>query len=321
MHRGETKKQHYVPRFYLRRFTGDHDKLFVLDLRNRRFARRTGVSGVCQDKYFYGLRTGVSDVASQEVEAALGAIETRIGNRLPAIHESFLNGEPISPEDVNLLSRLISMLWLRGPAMRKDICETSSHVIKQAMTMVAKSGGVAALLAEESDGEPVGPETVVAVEKALREGTYSPNLDNSVHLAMLNEIEGFANLLAAQTWTILINETSLPFVTSDTPVIELIPPTEGFFGPAFSDCTHYFALSSQICMRLTPETTEGHLRQFEGATEALVSNLNLILARPIQYVYARAKEPLQQILDFHKLRWPLSTGNHEKRVDATPEEN
>ncbi len=48
-----TKKQHYVPQFYLRNFTSEDNKLWVFDRVKKEYYCKTPKE-VCYEKYLYG---------------------------------------------------------------------------------------------------------------------------------------------------------------------------------------------------------------------------------------------------------------------------
>lgn len=58
-----TKKQHFVPKFYLKRFARN-GQIQVCDVRAKRILKAYGYKSVCYEKFFYGVETGVQDEVS-----------------------------------------------------------------------------------------------------------------------------------------------------------------------------------------------------------------------------------------------------------------
>ena len=50
-----TEKQHYVPKFYLKRFTRE-GQIQVLNVKTKRIGKPRPYGSVCYEKFFYGRR-------------------------------------------------------------------------------------------------------------------------------------------------------------------------------------------------------------------------------------------------------------------------
>ena len=313
----ETKHQHYVPRFYLRRFVGPDNLIRSLDIQSRRLPNPTGPAKICQHDFFYGLVTGERDEVSQRIERGFQGVEDKIASRLPSIEATILNRSAISDDDKEILSLLISLLWIRGPAMRNQVNEMSTQVAKKMMEFVTHSGQLGphmrrAALDRGEDPE-IDPEVLKAAEDMMTSGEYDLKWNNSLHLRMLNDFKNYARLFSAQYWYVLVNESQVPFVTADNPVAVQQPPNEGIFGTPFMGRTHHFALNPQVRIVCTPPATgvlEGakslKRRTLFARNAPYVEQLNLVTAsQAIQFVYADRSEPLKTLLDFQNRTKPL----------------
>lgn len=105
-----TEDQHFVPKFYLKRFADSQGFLDVLDVKKRQLARRRSYGGVCYDKFFYGAVTGQQDEVSRVIEKWLQQIESEVARKLPGIIKKILAYEHIDDEDRYILTVLLSML-------------------------------------------------------------------------------------------------------------------------------------------------------------------------------------------------------------------
>ncbi|MBI4535636.1 MAG: DUF4238 domain-containing protein, partial [Ignavibacteriae bacterium] len=131
-----TKRQHFVPRFYLRRFLNSKNEVEVLDCAQGKIIAPRGTKGICYEDFFYGIRTGEPDEVSQEIEKAFQQIESSIAASLDGIIFKLVNNEQILIGDKWTIALLMSMLWLRGPIMRKQINEMSEYMMKEVMKRV-----------------------------------------------------------------------------------------------------------------------------------------------------------------------------------------
>src|ERR1700676_408543 len=93
------KKQHYVPRFYLRRFSSDGTSINLYNIpSNRRILRANLKNQACRD-YFYGKEL--------VVEHAIAGLEAEAASVLRKIDEYELLPPPFSPDHVTLVHHLV----------------------------------------------------------------------------------------------------------------------------------------------------------------------------------------------------------------------
>lgn len=300
----DARRQHYVPRFYLRGFAGPDGLIQILDRKNRRFPAARGPKALCVEDYFYGVEARVRDDVSQAIEGAFQEMENRLGNEVPKICSAIELDREMTPQGRYALAMLMSMLWIRGSAMREQVSRMQTDVLKTSMAMLADHDRFEARIREQGTlrGETPDDEAVNALRNRLAAGDYDPKWNNSLHLSMLDEIPNWANLFNVQDWLILINESGLPFVTSDNPVGVFEPEREGF-PVTFVERTHCLALSPQLCLiascpdRMGPE---GQLfRRIVGPSEVQgIRWENLRLGHQARFVYANSREPLTHILEY-----------------------
>jgi len=150
------------------------------------------------------------------------------------------------------------------------------------------------------------------------QGKYSLEFNNAQHMMMFENHEGFTNLFCGQDWTVYISKSEKRFVTSDNPVVVVVPERVGFYGPTFLERTHCFALTPEICIeaRYPRKETGKKIKRkllFKG-DEMKVLPLNMILASQAhEYAYATDKQSLEDILEMAK-RFPFPQ-KRSKRKD------
>jgi len=116
-----TKNQHFVPQFYLRRFLNQNNEVEVLDLKLMKCAKPRGTRKICYAEFFYGIETGIPDDTSQKIEGFFQKIEDFVANNLDSTIDRILNNKQVESDDKMLIAYLMSMLWIRGQEMRKQI--------------------------------------------------------------------------------------------------------------------------------------------------------------------------------------------------------
>jgi hypothetical protein len=312
-----TRKQHFVPRFYLRRFLNGNNEVEVLDSKQLKCLPPKGTRGICYEDFFYGIRTGQPDAVSQHVENNFRDMEHEIGKRIDPIISKLLNSEQVLDKEKWIVAWLMSMIWVRGPAMRWQVNRISEKVLKH-VNEIRFSVLPAEKIFDKFD-KKTGITTDLEVREKVKEmmlsKDYSLEFSNEQHLMMFDDIHKFANLFYAQHWLVYISKLPQKFVTSDNPVVVVIPKSKSFYPPSFLERTHYFALTPEICIEANyPNDGAGKKLKrkilFRGS-EKEVLNLNTIIGNQAhQYIYAKEKQDLEDILAEVKF---------QKELFATPE--
>jgi hypothetical protein len=182
----EKKKQHYVPKFYLR-FFGNHEKdthIGLYNIPSRKFITEAAISSQAYENFFYG--------KDSEIENALGTIEDQAAKVLKEVIEK--------KEIPKYKSEEYTTLWLfillQGTRTRNAAKETNDmldltikHLFKDHPSL---------------DG--------------IDMSNYRIELEDPVLLNLQTSLKSF---VVAQDLKckLIINESKLPFITSDHPVV------------------------------------------------------------------------------------------------------
>jgi len=312
-----TKKQHFVPQFYLRRFLNGNNVVEVLDREHMKCIAPKGTKGICYEDYFYGMRTGQPDDLSQRIENYFRQIESEISKRIDLIIPKFLTSEQVTDEEKWVVALLMSMVWVRGPVMRNQVNELSEKALKWMNEMrfsILPAQRIFDKFDEET-GKTTTPEERERIKEMMVSKNYSLDFSNELHLMMFDDINKYANLFFAQHWTVYISKLQQKFITSDNPLAIVFPKHKGFYPPSFLERIHHFSLTPEICIkaRYSDKDSGKKLKRetlFRGS-EKEVLELNMIIAgQAHKYVYAKGKQDLEDILT--EVRW-------QQEYFATPE--
>jgi Protein of unknown function (DUF4238) len=309
-----TKEQHFVPKFYLGNFA-DGEMIQVLKLRERRIGKARPYTSVCYDRFFYGVQTGTADDISQEVEAALGVVESHIAERLPAVVERCLRHGLTGP-DYSVLALLMSLQWMRTEHFRQRMQELEAKLLRDLMQKTAGFPGftdTARRAIRDSGGEPTD-EAIERLRKFLRERRYELKVGNSTHILFMfqgDSLVGFHNLLLAQDWRVLLAKGRYRFVTTDNPVAEVFPPRKSIYGHTFLERHHYLPVSPDVLIECTNPARDSEREppwanvQYRDVEEEEVLMYDLMLANHgNRHAYARGKGEFQAML--HEMKHPAT---------------
>lgn len=296
-----TKKQHYVPRFYLKNFADRQGILQTLDIENNRLELPKHYSGVGYANYFYAVETGIPDDISQEVEKWLQQFENYIASEIPHIIDKILNYEHIDKDDRYVLSVLMSLLWLRSPNMREQLNKMEEGLMKQVLGLRATESVDGFI---EKTKKEIPDKEKEKLIKMLKEGSYEVKFNNAQHLKLMTETlgfegPGFANMFFGQKWKVYIAKGEKRFITSDSPLAEWWQPPKDFYGNAsFLERNKYFPLTPEILFELTYPigSTKAKRKTIFKSEDNIVELFNiLIAAKSHEFAYSGNKELLENI--------------------------
>lgn len=181
---GEYKRQHFVPKFYLRNFAIDEEKkaISLYNHRTGKYVPRATIKGQAYDDYLYGKDGAVE----KDLQSFDDAVATLLANPITKINP------PDNPKDFNLLREYILVQHFRTKKAGDEI-------------LASLNAGIKAINPFMPPGQQLPPE-----------GTLSH--DFPALLSLYNALEHLPlmNYLMPRSF---VNLTNYPFITSDHPVI------------------------------------------------------------------------------------------------------
>lgn len=220
-------QQHYVPQFYLKEFkTPQKNRCQVFC-----FDKKSGsiflpkVSKVAAERYFYDLDE------DQSFEKALGKFEDKVIGSYRALLK-FKSLTKITPIDKATIAYFIAIQHSRTRRTRNIIKDASEKVLEQA---------------QELGIEPDEIVRELSTEGGAKQFQY--------HLMGMVSSK-FTKLLLKMKWTLVINQTEIPFWTSDSPLIYYNSlPFNKYDGQGFERIGSelYFPLNPKLSLAILDE--------------------------------------------------------------------
>jgi hypothetical protein len=213
------KHHHYIPRFYLKRFSVNNEGKFLglYNLNNRRFIQNAPIKSQAYENFLYG--------ENDEIENALAEIEGSISQMFNYwTDERLLYPPPPETNGFKLLRRFILYQAYRTPKSGNDLME----MLNQGMKTFVKQ---------------FNPKSW----ESFKDGKLVH--ENPVLLGLFKSIEN-EHLLNYLDCKFLVNLSLLPFITSDSPVVfynELLEKAENYVG-----ATSFVAKGLQIFYPIHP---------------------------------------------------------------------
>ena len=298
-----TKKQHFVPKFYLKRFA-KAGQIQVFDVLANRIGNPHTCAAVCYKRFFYAAETGVRDEISQAFECVFSQIEDVCDKALPEIIERAVS-EQLTNSDLYVLAYFKSTQWLRTPSFRERLQKIQAETQKWMLKQRASLPGFQDYICSTADGREISDEQIEEVKRFIKSGEYDIRNNNAQHLNFIDEgnINGFCNLFLAKKWRIIISARPCHFITSDNPVAEWIPPRTGLTPVTFMGHRHLLALTPNILIEtvhpddMDPEQQPVDHLSYHTANAKGVLMFNAVLANNAhQFAYAPRTDEFEQLL-------------------------
>ena len=270
----ETRKQHYVPQLYLRRFVGAKDMLLVFD-RERNEAFRTKPAGVAAQRDFN--RIEVEGMDPNAVEKVLSEFEGEIAPRLDQI----ITKQSIADEaDRSAIVNLMAAMTLRNPKRRKGLSTVIENFTKTYFGNKANYDSYAA------DMKKAGKEPEFTLEELQGEISIIKASKESILAAEIDQHNPAAKRLWEKKWQLVIAPEGSSFVTTDDPVcIRWTDGQEHADRPGLAEVSSeiLFPLSPKVVLRGRAEGEEDVVNADAGAVAEINSH---IIANATRQVYA-----------------------------------
>ncbi len=193
MKTNKIKLQHYVPRFYLKRFANIDGENHILDgfdkFEEKQF--NTDVMNVACENFFYDTQ----DDTEQETEKALSSIEGKFNESLSKLIK-LRDVSKISDEERYFISMFIAVQYIRTKENREMLKDS----IKQ--------------LSDRLSRENLSPTLAREIKEAQTDESIK-----KMQVRLLQDTPQLADIIYQMKWIIITNCTKTPFWTSDNPVV------------------------------------------------------------------------------------------------------
>ena len=238
----QTKRQHYVPRFYLKPFVRPDGKLRVSDLQESR-EYVSSLQNVAVQSGFYDVDLSGYTYSSEDW---LGELESDAATVLRYLIDDPSAITTLTSEQENALARFIAALILRTPRKRQELDDSLDAVFSQ-IEQNLKGQFVSQF--GESQGHAEFREWKA---KPFHEqyGEKEPSQPASTTNHLLGEVQGFANLLRAAPWRIGDTPKHGQLYTSDNPVSRYLRPVRPWWDVGFSSFQYFLPLSPRLLLKI-----------------------------------------------------------------------
>lgn len=297
-----TKRQHYLPKFFLKRFTDKEGRLSCLQRGqdgSRKLLTRQSIENVGVKKFLYEVPVPAEEGKSQyifpnNIENIFSQIESNMKDKLEVISETLAVmgcGSSISDNELDeLLSHLsLYLAWfvLRHP---KSICrirsERSAIDILREKHLTTSTSLKEAFVKVTSIGQEI-PETCFMLESMAEILSIYINLitpfDSNVESGVREGLPLYGLCFYLRKCSVIVfvlSDTTVPLIGVDFPVtVDIVPGVVG----------HYWPISSEISLLFVDDNRSIFGKHSVAAEEA--NELNLVALDSCDWSLAFCRDP------------------------------
>lgn len=315
-----SKRHHYLPQFYLQRFTGEDGMLCLFDRESKEFRKQQPLNTALQ-KDFYTIMDadGLKSDGIEQMFSGLESVACDVITRLDAHHTCWKHER----ERVSF-AIFIAYFYTRTPAFDQGQTALAEHLYRVWMKANHPTAEVTAQWFQkfaEKTGEQVDNETVEEFFRTVRDDTYDVEVPRQHNIrVMVDSALHLAEILLTMNWTFVQAPRGLAFITSDAPFIIAPPPGESdwrAYGVLTPGAASTIPLSPSTCLVIAGQggkDSYGHIQK--DAARRINANVAMNSER---FIIARDQPYLERLVKrthVDQCRWTSRFEFNTAKIDG-----
>lgn len=230
MSNNRTKRQHYIPRFYLEYFTDADGMVWTYDQKVNE-VRASIPENTAVETNFYSIKNEDGEY-NDVLEDWLAGVEGKAASLYPKL----LKGEVLVGQEKADFAVFLSSLHVRSPAMIRANAELAGIMVQHAADILLKDRKQFEAFMDKRDAEtskitpPQERESIF--EFASNKENYFIAVDQKKGLQGMGAADRLTDIFLQMNW-LLIECQRQHLITSDSPVVQVTPPQD--YHPIYGD--------------------------------------------------------------------------------------
>lgn len=225
------KNHHYIPRWYLKRFTDNENFLSVFNRSRNEIKNKKKPAQIMYSEFYYRQPWTPDGIDQNILETRLGELESKAKNAIDRLIENLA----LNDDDSAILLAYLASQRIRVPRQ----AETAKKLMRETISRLVPD----------------------LIEKAMREGMQLTIKDSARFDYIRLSMDAFHPWFSRMEWEVIKAEDGAAFVTTDNPVSfynpKILPPAEA--GVGLAGTIVLFPLSSRYLLIMQhPEWQSEH---------------------------------------------------------------
>lgn len=292
----KTKRQHYIPQFYLRNFSIDKENLWVFDRVTNKWRFQKIQNIAYENKiYFYQVEGS---------EESLEDIFTLIENLAKPIIDKLLEKKEINGWEKADLAMFVASLSTRIPVSRRKTEKFAESEYKNFARKTFSDPDKVRAMAKKGNLDK--KEINGLVEFATDGSRYFVKFPSNVWLyTMLMSSLEFARLFINMNWTVVYFKKENALITSDNPLILLGPKnrsSDSYYGLVTPGSHKIVPLASNVCLVIEDLNRVPRIDYVESLNkDSFRSTNDLIAFDSDRFIFSAVRGKLERIMKNTKI--------------------
>lgn len=218
-----TKKQHFVPRFYLAQFADQEGMVWNYDI-SENVVRPATPENTAVETNFYSILNNDGEY-NDEIESWLQGVE----GTAAAIYPKLLKGEKLEGQEKADFAVFVSSLYARSPAIVTAYAELTGYLAQHITNVTLKDRSRFENIMNQMDAEKGKTTTQTQRDEAFAfmrdKSRYVLHVDRKRGLPALAVADRLTELFLEMAWTVLESRNQ-HLITSDNPVVQVNPSND-----------------------------------------------------------------------------------------------
>lgn len=289
----QKRKHHYIPQFYLKKFTDPRFRLpeepyIWFFEKGMTESKRKSPPNIAFEVGFYDFHVD-KDLITQEVENNLAELEYAASLILKKVEKGSLP----TIQEKQIFSEFIWTMQMRNTFQRTNQNKVIEDIHRLALKIAAEHPEYIkrSLVSSGESPEDITDERIEKIISLIISDNYDVKIPQEYSIMnMIENAQQMSMIISKMSWTLLKSDEQILFVTSDNPVVLSDPTNESrLYGPGFlsKKVEMTFPLTPKLCLLASWKEGEDTFHKIDSLIVAEINNRTIRYSH--KYIFSSMK--------------------------------